>query len=965
MAISHDGSTVIGTARDSNIVFIPFRWTVASGMHAIDALEEAYDVSADGSVVVGWGYVKINGLSLQRAARWTAAGGVQFLGTLGGPQDGDMSRGYGVSSDGAWVVGVSSVNDVDHHAFRWSSATGMQDLGSLPGRDWSQATAVSADGSVVVGYSGTGSSRRAFVWTPAGGMQDLGTLGGDVSRATDVSDDGSVVVGVSQIADGTYRAFRWTETTGMVQLYTGRVGLDPHISPDGSTIIVWGTADSSGSTFRNRIWTAETGVLNLDSLIIHHYGFSDWINTIYDIGVKDFTLTDNRLILMGGYLEAWRLVLEPWPLCAPQIAWDGGGDGTSFSDSLNWVGDRVPEQGDIAHFNSSAGAPAVQFSGDVINTGLHINDIVQMDLQGHIYGLTGNCGTSLQVDGTAQLTLEDGTVRILLGDVYIGPSQAPELVLRDGGILDMTGPGVFRVAAGDTARMSILAGGQVQLGNSTLVIGESTYPGWVLVQATPDSTVLRSRRLLIGEGSYGILRIEGGSVVSNTLRMGKLIGSKARAVVFGNGSVLVVTEGAQIGIRGQGTVTVHSFGRIGLLAADEWVLGVEPEGEGTLELFIGSELVSAGGLLVVGDRGRGHLVVLDGSRAEDLGLVWVGRQAGSSGSITVGVYAGSAPSRMTVDGMCVGCGGAGVVGVDSVSLLLVKRLQVGPLGIVRGPVLVMEHITPPEVQRGVLAQQDSVGIRVGQLVLQENATVEVDSVAMMPGGQLGGGGVFPFDLVNRGVVAPGDSVGHTDTLTVQGNYIQTSEGTLEVELGDPSDLLLVSGDAQLDGTLRIGLAEGFTPQVGDTFVVMQYGDLGSGVFSQIVFSQGLEGTVRYGSGLVQVVVSSVASIADEPELLPVEVALYQNYPNPFNPVTHLAFELPHSGFVELTIYDVLGREVKTLVRQQLPPGYHTVQWDGTDATGRTVGGGVYVVRLTVGQAPSQSFTATRKIILLR
>ncbi|WP_341481831.1 lipase/acyltransferase domain-containing protein [Rhodocaloribacter litoris] len=228
-----------------------------------------------------------------------------------------MSRGYGVSADGSWVVGVSSVNDDYFHAFRWSSATGMQDLGSLPGRYWTEATAVSADGAVVVGSSGTGSSRHAFVWTPSTGMQDLGTLGGDQSVATDVSDDGSVVVGLSQLADGTYRAFRWTEATGMVQLNTpgssssiGSIG----ISPDGSTIIVWGQNQSGA--FRNLVWTAETGVLDLDSLIVHHYGFSDWLSTIFAFGVRDFTLTDNRLILTGGYSEARRLVLEPWPLPA-------------------------------------------------------------------------------------------------------------------------------------------------------------------------------------------------------------------------------------------------------------------------------------------------------------------------------------------------------------------------------------------------------------------------------------------------------------------------------------------------------------------------------------------------------------------------------------------------------------------------------------------------------------------------
>jgi len=65
-----------------------------------------------------------------------------------------------------------------------------------------------------------GNMRRAFRWTAATGMQDLGTLGGYESAAYDVSADGSVVVGDSSISTGSARAFRWKASTGMQNLST-------------------------------------------------------------------------------------------------------------------------------------------------------------------------------------------------------------------------------------------------------------------------------------------------------------------------------------------------------------------------------------------------------------------------------------------------------------------------------------------------------------------------------------------------------------------------------------------------------------------------------------------------------------------------------------------------------------------------------------------------------------------------
>ncbi len=94
--------------------------------------------------------------------------------------------------------------------------------------------------------------------------------------------------------------------------------------------------------------------------------------------------------------------------------------------------------------------------------------------------------------------------------------------------------------------------------------------------------------------------------------------------------------------------------------------------------------------------------------------------------------------------------------------------------------------------------------------------------------------------------------------------------------------------------------------------------------------------------------------------IPAEFALQQNYPNPFNPVTTLTYALPEKSMVRLTVHDVLGREVRSIVNRIQEPGYQAIHWDARDEMGKPVSAGVYIYRIQAGE-----FIQTKKMILLK
>lgn len=240
VAANFDGSVIVGTAEDATSHNNAFIWTEADGMVSLGLPlganhTRALSVSADGLTVVGFLDPAPNG---DRAFRWTSAGGFVVLPTRT-PSDPTISAGaYDISADGAVVVGHGDSSGEPYFAVQWPNATTIEllDFGSATG-----GTAFSAnnDGTVIVGSVVSGNN-RAVLWN-ASGLVDIGVLpGGSYSSANDVTGDGSLVVGTGDNNAGTQVPWTWTLADGMVPLDLP-VGISPTDSSDCNSVAADGS----------------------------------------------------------------------------------------------------------------------------------------------------------------------------------------------------------------------------------------------------------------------------------------------------------------------------------------------------------------------------------------------------------------------------------------------------------------------------------------------------------------------------------------------------------------------------------------------------------------------------------------------------------------------------------------------------------------------------------------------------
>jgi len=134
--------------------------------------------------------------------------------------------------------------------------------------------------------------------------------------------------------------------------------------------------------------------------------------------------------------------------------------------------------------------------------------------------------------------------------------------------------------------------------------------------------------------------------------------------------------------------------------------------------------------------------------------------------------------------------------------------------------------------------------------------------------------------------------------------------------------------------------------------------------SAILFSGNLEGTFYLDDIRLVAVTpppSTTAVTEDYTATLPRFITLEQNYPNPFNSSTAIRFALPSSADVELTIFNLAGQPVATLVEGARDAGTYSVNWDGTDDRGNELASGVYLYRLGASKQQGE----TRKLLLIR
>jgi len=198
-----------------------------------------------------------------------------------------------------------------------------------------------------------------------------------------------------------------------------------------------------------------------------------------------------------------------------------------------------------------------------------------------------------------------------------------------------------------------------------------------------------------------------------------------------------------------------------------------------------------------------------------------------------------------------------------------------------------------------------------------------------------------------------------------GVFLSTNSGTSWTNIGLPNSYVrafAVSGTNIFAGT-------GSTPTSpdgigGGVFLSTNNGtswaQVNSGLSDTSVWSLAISGNNLFAGTSKHFVyrrplLEMVTGVKDNHNQLPTRFSLEQNYPNPFNPATTISFSLPTKSFVSLKVYDALGREVATILSEELSAGTYSRQWNAA-----SIPSGIYFYHLHAG-----SFTETKKLVLLK
>jgi hypothetical protein len=280
-------------------------------------------------------------------------------------------------------------------------------------------------------------------------------------------------------------------------------------------------------------------------------------------------------------------------------------------------------------------------------------------------------------------------------------------------------------------------------------------------------------------------------------------------------------------------------------------------------------------------------------------------------------------------------------------------------------------------------------LKSGGTVLAQNSPIDFET-----GGY---GATWTWTVFENGGNPPLEIVTNPNTGSI--NSSATVAKFTALQAGQPwagceslhgSDIGTFSLDAT-NSTLKIMVYKTVISDVGLKFVIPSSGSLGEIKVANTVTNAWEELTFDFSShiglleaiGIDQIVVfpdfnlggrtqdniiyfdnisfySNSVGTDNRNEILPQRFTLHQNFPNPFNPSTTIGYELPEDGLVNITIYNITGRHISTLVSSHQNAGYKSTQWNATNDSGESVGAGLYLYRIE-----ADNFVQTKKMILLK
>jgi len=534
----------------------------------------------------------------------------------------------------------------------------------------------------------------------------------------------------------------------------------------------------------------------------------------------------------------------PTPTPTP-IQWDNAAGG-SFQTATNWDPQMVPGSNDTAVFGLATAYSVDVGTATTDRLEIRNGDVTFTNSNYSVGSITFD-PAGILLDNS-KLTLEGGTLNG--AHALIGESAAAQMVVDSFGFLNLTGS--LRVGGPGNGILDITGQGSVLSGEGRI----GTGVGGGEVALFDFGSIWTGGNLSVGHSGNGTLTIlDGAGVVSEMGFVGFEAGAAGTVTIQGTGgsngsesSSWYLQANLAVGQEGAGTVNVLDGGLVH--CASGCSLGVFNAGavlvEGTGPTMPSLVDVDTSLFLGNGDLGVGTLEIKAGGEVRAATDIIAGVASTAIGVIIVSGKSTLGPSLLdSLGGIHVGGLGDGTLIIKEDAAAICEFAVVGSLDEIGLAVLGIDHAAgAPAIWTindtldvGFLdPNQEETG--TGKLILHNGAKVSAgQKLTVFPNGSICGNGTYSAPIVeNNGTVCPGNSAG---TLVIDGDYTQTSVGTLLMEIAGPDpgqfDVLHVTGASVLDGTMEVQMLGNFLPAAGQTFDLLQLDGSVTGDFSEITF----------------------------------------------------------------------------------------------------------------------------------